>query len=457
VKRAPAAERLGKGSRPPYVATAVVLGSAVVVSHFVSAAHASFPSSIPPAFLKWQPAIGPEVIVPAALIVAGLVALPRVLSLRTWLFLAVTVAFVWALSVTLAIQAGRAGTFHGCCEPGYGTALTRPLERPNDYLVNVRLVRKVGPQWFDQQYPFLIRPVKGRLSLRAQTHPPGAILLLWLLTGMTHSAVATSLITILIGAAGAIPTYWLAREFHDERVARCAVVLFAACPAVLLYTATSMDAVFMTVIAVAACAMVRAPRSDAWAAVAGGMVVAALLLTYAAAALAVVGVGVAVLTWRRGSWAKVVRRAAVAAVVFVAAVWAVHRYVGIDLATCFRISSRIQREYAAYRGRPYWYWVVGSVVAFLISAGLVSSALFVRQTADRWRARRPGFETVVWAVLVVSAAFGLVRGETEHIWMFALPMVAAAAAPVAWERLRVVSAAGGGQALVTQVLFYANW
>jgi hypothetical protein len=458
VKRAPAAQRLGRGTRPPYLGTAVVLGCAVLVSHFLPAAQADFPSSVPPAFLKWQPTIGPELVVPMALAVVGVVALPRAMAAPTWAFLALAVAFVFVLSVTLAVQAGKAGTFHGCCEAGYGTALTRPLERRTDYLVNVPLVRKVGPRWFDQQYPFLARPVKGRLSLRAQTHPPGAILVLWLLMGLTHSnVVATAMLVVLLGAAGAIPTYWLARELHGERIARFAVVLFAASPAVVLYTATSMDAVFMTVLAMAACALVRAPRSDGWAAVAGAAVVASLLLTYAAAALTVVGVGAAVLAWRRQRWHRVVRRGVVAALAALAAAWAVQRSVGIDLLTCFRVSARIQHGYAAYRDRPYWFWVFGSIVAFLIAAGIALAALLVRQTVARWRGREPGFETVVWAVLVVSAVFGLVRGETEHIWLFMVPLVAAAAAPVAETRLRSVSAAGFGQAVVTQVLYYTNW
>jgi hypothetical protein len=413
---------------------------------------------VSPAFLKWQPVIGPEVVVPIALLVVGVIATPWALRTPTWAFLALTVVFVWLLSTTLAVQAGRAGTFHGCCEAGYGTALTRPLERRTDYLVNVRLVRRVGPVWFDQQYPYLARPVKGRLSLRAQTHPPGAVLLLWILMGLTRgNLVVTALLVILIGSAGAIPTYWLARELHDERIARFAVLLFAASPAVLLYTATSMDAVFMTVIAAAAAALVRAPRSDAWAAVAGGAVVAALLMTYAALVLPVVGAGAAMLVWRRARWPRVIRRGVVAAVVAVAAIWAVRRYVGIDLVACFRISARIQRDYAAYRDRPYWFWVFGSVVAFLIAAGVALTALLVRQTVDRWRARRLGFETVVWLVMIVSAVFGLVRGETEHIWLFMVPLVVAAAAPVAAGRVRSVTAAGAGQAVLTQVLYYTNW
>ncbi len=448
----------GRMARPPYVAIGAILGLVVLASHFLPAAHAGFPSSLSPAFLKWQPAIGPEVAVPVGLVALGLVGLPWALRARTWAFLAIVVAFVWVLSVCIAIQAGRAGTFHGCCEPGYGTALTRPLQRPTDYLVNVRLVRRVGPVYFDQQYPYLARPVKGRLSLRAQTHPPGAVLLLWVLQGATNgNLVATSLLVILIGSAAALPTYWLAKEFHDEHVARVAAVAFAASPSVLLYTATSVDAVFMTMIGLAAAALVRAPRSDAWAAVAGGAVVAALLMTYAALVLAVVGVGASVPAWRRERWPRILRRAVVGAVVTVIALWAVQRYVGIDLLACFRVASRFQREYKAFRDRPYWFWVFGSVVAFLIAAGIALSALLVRETVDRWRARRPGFETVVWAVMIVSAVFGLVRGETEHIWLFMVPMVAAAAAPAAAGRLRSVMAAGTGQALVTQLLFYTNW
>ena len=78
-----------------------------------------------------------------------------------------------------------------------------------------------------------------------------------------------SLLVSLVGVAGMAATYAIARAFGEERTARLAAVLFLCAPGVLIYSATSMDAVFMTVIALALAAMVRFPRSAEWAVTAG--------------------------------------------------------------------------------------------------------------------------------------------------------------------------------------------
>jgi hypothetical protein len=118
--------------------------------------------------------------------------------------------------------------------------------------------------------------------------------------------------------------------------------------------------------------------------------------------------------------------------------------------------------------RSYLYWLFGDLAAFLITAGVAVAALGVTATAGRWRARRPGLETVLIAVLVPAALSGLFKGEVDHIWLFLIPLAAAVAgeavsgsAPAledeAASGLRVAVAIGLAQAIVTELLLFTFW
>jgi 4-amino-4-deoxy-L-arabinose transferase-like glycosyltransferase len=365
---------------------------------------------------------------------------------------------VFATSVTLAMQDGRPRTFNGCCDRGGVTAtLSAPIERPTDYLVDVGVVRQYGIVGFDQAYPWLARPHRHRLSLRALTHPPGAVLSMWALAGLTGDRpVAIALLIVAIASLAVLPTYALARELHDERTARVSCVLFAACPIVLLYSATALDAVFMTVGACAMAAIARAPRSTGWA-VAGGVVTAlAFTLTYGLLALLPIGAGLFLLGLRHMPIRRLVQRALVFVATLVVGLLALKAFAGMDLWATFQQASRIQAELDAPRLRPYGYWAVGNLVAFLLMAGLGLAGLLVVQTVRAWRARRPGVETVLWVTMIASALSGPLRGETEHLWMFFVPLLVAAAAP-AVRSLRAEAAGGLGQAALTQVFLWTDW
>jgi hypothetical protein len=442
------------------VVTIAVLVGAVAASQWIKAAHAHFPSDLPPLFFRWVPRITPLSVVPLAIGVAFVLLLPRIMRLRTVAFLLVVVAFVFSMACGLAIQDGHPRRLSGCCEPGGAAAvLSAPLLRPTDYLVNVRILRHwYGPVKFARAYPWLARPGKGRLSLRAMTHPPGAVLAAWLLNvGVEGNRAGLALLIVAIGAVGVVPTYFLAREGADERTSRTAAVLFATCPIVLLYTATAFDAVFMSVAALAMAFLSAAPRST-WCAVAGGVVMAfAMTLTYGLLVLALIAVGFFALALRRVSLGAAAARLVLVAASCVVALLLLQQFAGIHLLASFATAKRIQDGLAALRLRSWTYWTfAGNVLAFLVASGLGLASLLVVQTVRAWRARRPGLETLLGVAMIVSSAVGLLRGETEHLWMYFVPLLAAAAAP-AVRRLQAEATAGMTQASVVQVFAWTNW
>jgi hypothetical protein len=210
------------------------------------------------------------------------------------------------------------------------------------------------------------------------------------------------------------------------------------------------------VIAVGIAFLIRAPRSTAWAAAAGAMTAVALCFTWAALVLGPIGLGVGILAIRgEVPFRGVARRGLVAVAAFVAAAIAVRLAVGIDLPASYARAIVRQTHYLTYR-RSYPYWVVGNVVALLITAGLANTAFLVAETRKRWRARDPGLETVLWAAMALTSLASVFKGETDHNWLFFVPLAVTVAA-AATERIRGPVAANLAQAVATEVLFYTGW
>ena len=418
-----------------------------------------FPSNLPPLFVRWHPLIGPLLAVPIAMGVGLWALLPRLLRLpRAW-FLIALVLFAWVFAETLAMQAGRAKRFQSCCSiSGYASSLTAVLQRRDDYFFDVAMVERLGPRSFAEHYPEIVRTDVQGLSLHSGTHPPGIAIsewALWRLTG--RSTLAVAVLIALVGALGVFPAQAIARELYGERSARVAAVLFACAPGVLLFSATSGDAIFMTVTGLAVAALVRAPRSNGWALAAGALTAVALCFTWGALAMAPLGVGVGLLALRELDRATVLSRAGLA-IGGLAASWLVIKVAtGIDLVASFRPAVDRQLTFVTFH-RSYWYWLMGNIVAFLFVVGIVNAGSVVAATVARWRERRPGMETVLWATFALTSVSGVFKGETDHNWLFFMPLaVAVAASAVPTDELRASLAGGLGQAIVTESLFYTGW
>ena len=150
----------------------------------------------------------------------------------------------------------------------------------------------------------------------------------------------------------------------------------------------------------------------------------------------------------RGDRAR--RRAApVAVVAFDAALYGLSGY---DAIGTLRATEAYYRNSLA-RERPYWFWVLGSPVAFLVMVGLPVAAGLL--TGVR-RALAPA--VAIGGVIAVAALAGFTKAEVERIWLPFVPLAcvaAAAALPLARPRLLVGALAV--QALLTTLLFETIW
>ncbi len=170
--------------------------------------------------------------------------------------------------------------------------------------------------------------------------------------------------------------------------------------------------------------------------------------------LLAVGAWAAVLTLRREGLRSALILSGVCAAVLLGFHATFAAATGFDPIGTIRATEDVYRAGVASI-RPYWYWVLGSPVGFLLVLGIPIGWLALRDLASG-----SPEATAVFAVLAVAAVMGFTKAETERIWLFLAPFVCLAAARALAARpsaIVLVLAALAAQALVDEALFDTVW
>jgi hypothetical protein len=427
-----------------------------------------------PYYLFWSPRVDwawaapalPVVAVAGAAMVAGAgLVRPR----RAWLAGSLLAAFVLDLGVA-ALAGGPA-------------AWRAPLSTSGEYPA---AVPGIGP------IPAFLRHFAEHvpsLPDYAAQHPPGATLFYALvdrvwpgLDGAAVATVAAACLGLLVVAAlgrdvvardaperDALARDVLERAGPWELGERWAVVCWALAPAVVLYAATSADAMWAPVLAGAAVAAHRGlqRRSLAWTLAGGALLWLASMMTFAAVLvlpfLLVRAAGVALGPAGRGerSWGWVLRWGLVTAATVLALVLALWLATGYDVVAAVRAVSDFWSTAPGTRTRSWWKWAGGDLMAFAAILGVPLTAALV---AGTWTALRRrawwSLETATLASLLAGALWGHTRGEVERMWQFLVPfaVVVAVRQLLRWRAsLPLVATALLAQTIAIQLLFFTRW
>ncbi len=314
------------------------------------------------------------------------------------------------------------------------------FEGPNEYLPALSALQ-YGAGWFLDRFAELV----PALPVHSAGHPPGLLLVMhW--TGIDTPGELAAL-CIAGGALVAPLAYATARALLPERAARIAGLLTALAPSVLLFGATSADAVYASLGMLAAWPLSSARRGPR---LAGAALLA--LGTFFAWSLLAVGAWAAIVAWRRGGFRDMLALGLLCGAAVLAAQAAVAGATGYDPIGTLRATESVYRFGIADR-RPYWYWLPGSPSAFLLMLGLPIAWYALK-------ALGAGEDTAlaIFAVIAVAALAGFTKAEVERIWLFLAPFVCIAAASVTPpERLRLVLALLGAQALVWELVRNTVW
>lgn len=395
----------------------------------------------PPFVMGWMPDVElPWAIAAALACVLVVLGAERFLEARLPAPAVAAALFGVAVGLGLLVNAARAGV-HAWYEPfdlQDGLARTNAI---NEYLPGLPTLENGLRNYLDR----FAETVPSQ-SVNIAGHPPGPLLLADLFGATTAQTLAA--LVIAIGALCAPLACRLALAFDaPERTARLAGLLTACAPILVLVGVTSFDFAYAAFGVGAALGLVA--RSWRWRLVGGAVFAVATLMSWA---LLGAGAWAAIAVWRRDGLRAAITVAALAGLAMaVLQGWLVAAY-GYDPIGTLRATEQVYRDSLA-RVRPYWFWVLGSPVAWGVTLGPAIVAGALRGALQRWA---PAVALVI--IVVVAALGGFTKAETERIWLFMAPLACVAAAP-ALARWRTAPLLGGLllQALALSLLMNTVW
>jgi hypothetical protein len=434
----------------------VVVGAGLAAFDFFSAsspvAKRGLIADKPPVYGRFEPGfsrLGAYAL--ALVVVAGIGAylVARPTRVRPAAVLLGVCGFALAFSAAVAVVNGST------------RAYTDPFERkrPADYQQDVHLVRELGVRGFIREHPKILTEFT---AVHSKTHPPGPVVFFSFLQNLfPKHLVPRAIVIAFLGSLVAIPTWFLTRAFAGERAATVAAAMIAVAPAPIIFSFTSMDAVFMTMLATVAALLVwsiHRPERTGLAIAAGVAAAAATFFTYAVAFVAGFAVIYAFLVLPRG---RALRTMAVVGAAAVAVLVAMRIVLGFDPFASYRASFRALPDDNA---RNYWYWLFGNIAVWLTFAGVSIAGL----SAWEFLVRRPRYLIALYLPLMAANLTRIFPAETERVGMFAYPFIAAAAgiALTRWEddtgrkrpgALAVLVVIAALQTVLLEALYYNFW
>jgi hypothetical protein len=233
-------------------------------------------------------------------------------------------------------------------------------------------------------------------------------------------------------------------------------------PGVVLYVATSADAVFATVLGLAVLAAHRGllRHSWGWTLAGGALLWAGSMLTYSSVLL-VLFLLVRVVGRLRSEPAWVTCWAAATAAVVIGLVVALWLWTGHDPLAAVRAVHRTYQAAPGSARRPALPWIPGDVLAFGGMLGIpLLGALAVRVVAVVRERAWTSVDAAAVATLLAASSWGFSRGEVERIFQYLVPLVLVPVSRqlLAWRvRPGVVGVLLLSQTLAVQMLFATRW
>ncbi len=406
-------------------AAAVLLGAAVGWGRWLEGhGHPQYVGAVP--FTgRWDFRFGPRSLAGLAVAVAAVALLPRAAARLRWGALLVAgwaTTAAWAFALAYADGAG---------------AIAAPLASRFEYFPDLAAVKALGVPGFLRTFTEAL----PAYSTHTRGHPPGFLLLLWLLDRIGLGGRGPAAVFVVVAGASATAAVAVAvRAVAGERAAR-RVLPFAAVLPAAVWLATSADAVYLAVSAWGLALLAVARHRGAAPAAAGGALLGlAALGSYGVVPLGVVAVALL---------ARHTRQLAVAAAT------AAGLLAAVGLATGFWWPSGVlatRREWTAGFGanRSYGYWLVANLAVLAVMAG---PAVVARVRP----AGLAGLAGAALAAVLLADVTGVMRGEVERIWLPYVVWLAPAAAALPGPPHRGWLGAQVATGLAVQSVLVSKW
>ena len=393
-------------------------------------------ASLPPFFATWDPHVDTYALIGIPVVaISALASIPLARGRG-----GVAGFLLGVLAIALAARIGLSLIRDGA--DGWYAIFGSDPEAGNEYLPVLPAVDSLGLRVFLDRFAEL----SPTLPIHPSAHPPGILVLLDA-TGIDSPRPFAALV-IVAGSAAAPLTWVLGRRTGlDDAGARAAAILIALSPAALLYGVLTTDALFATLGVAAACLLVGSGLLS-W--LAGAVALAAA--SFFSWALLAVGAFAAVFQLLRRGLGSAIGMSAVAAAVLVASYAILHASTGFDPIGSIEAAGQAY-DLGIANARPYFFWLLGSPVAFAVSLGIPTAWYAARALGTR-----DAVAIGLAFIIVVSVVIGLTKAETERIWLFMGPLAAVAAASlVPSRRMPLIVSLLVAQAVATQILLDTVW
>ena len=315
-------------------------------------------------------------------------------------------------------------------------AFQEPYTRARyEYYGDVPKVNQVGLLSFIRNYakPELFSTLSGH----AQTHPPGGVLFLWIISKLFgYNLWAASLGTVVFTSVTVIPIYLLAKELHGELIGRYALALFLITPNFVMFTGTSMDGPFSVFPILGLYLFYKgrcSERAILYGFLTGISLGCGLLMTYSTVFIGLFFSSVMMLTLildRR-------RCKGMLLLFLVAGVTCIAFYLLMFLFTGFNLIEALQASIMKDKAALgtgyetiglYFHLSIGNLFAFLIGVGIPMTTVWFRQIVCTVRDKQRGEPIDIYVVgylvsLLVIAFSALYTMEVERIWIFMAPFI----------------------------------
>ncbi|MEJ7657984.1 MAG: hypothetical protein WKF33_13250 [Thermoleophilaceae bacterium] len=392
---------------------------------------------LPPFLFRFRPDASLLSLLAAALLAGGVLGARRLCAPTVKPAVFALAATVLGLALRLSLNASRDGPIDWWIffDPRFG-------EGTVEYLSALPALDFGVPLFLDR-----FAETASALPVHAVGHPPGLLSVVGLLG--IESAPTFAALIIAVGVLAIPLVYLLGRELLDDDArARAATLLFVFAPSAIIYGASAADALYATLGTLAALLLItRRPLVRLVA----GPAALALATFFSYANLAVAAWGGLVILLREGlrPAVKVAAASAAGLVIFYLGAYAIF---GFDILGAIATTEDIYRVSIA-RLRPYWYFLFGSPVAWMLAMGIPITLFWLRAIAAREAAA-----IALAAVVVIAAVGGFTKAETERIWLFFVPLACVGAAAVLPQRrLVLVLSLLAVQAFLMQHLLGTVW
>ena len=273
------------------------------------------------------------------------------------------------------------------------------------------------------------------LTRHAGTHPPGAVLMLWLVTRLfVYNYMVKAWLIILSAPLVLIPIYRLATKLHDRRTAVYALSLYLVTPNAVLYTAICMDAFFALFLVFSLYLICDPARQTTTGAILTGLSLAiSMFFTFATTFLGLyfIALTVAAYFWKRQEFANHLVALTVSGTTFCLVYLIVYALTGYNLLANLMAAMEVDKSVigTGYETLPRYFLVSGTnLFGFFTLIGVPTIVFCFRQLSKEIHQLMTRQESSIflpaYIVVLIPIAFStLYMTETERIWLFMVPFV----------------------------------